>query len=207
MNRTTKGRLGCLGGVALLIGGCVVVTHVGDFPPRAVLVAEPPGDVAPIKSEWYHGFDSSNVVPRHIGMVEGTFTLGTWITVELHSVRTGHVETVMGSSVGRSPNQYPRYLWSNMRIIVALGDDKRPGYTLTSLGCIGVSCGTGGGGPLSNNIQVAHSRVFAGPLPAHSEYLLYVAGDRAFEATRDTPLTTFAKEATGNFMVVTVKRN
>ncbi len=154
----------------------------------------------------YFGFDVDKVDDvRNIAVAEGTFSKNTWLSEWLYLVRSGKIDQVSGFTVGRSPNRLGEAKWIDMRITLALGETKQQGGRITQLGSAGQTRGEGGIGEIIQNISVVEKQTFPGRLWFGRKYILYVEGDRKFEARRDMTVEDFAKANAGDFFVVAVE--
>ncbi len=157
-------------------------------------------------SQRYFGiWAKDNTAIRNIAVVEGTFSKSTWLSAWLYVVKAGAVEEENAFTVGRSPNRIGEPIWISMEITLALGEEQKPTGRRVLLGAAGHTRGGGRGGgddgPVHNFTTLA-KRVFPGKLSSGLKYILYVEGDREFNATREMSLEEFAAMNGGNYFVV-----
>lgn len=207
MHKTT-GRVSIrlVGIIVLAVVAYLLLTVVGIPPITPIRVTQPRASSQPY--QWYVNFDSTNAVPRHIAAVKGAFTLKYRVSSALFSVRNGQVQRHGAISAGRTPSAIGRRYWEPMELTFALGDQKNNGATMTSFCCAGSELSFGSGGIFTNDMRVAKTMLLPGYVKRKRDYLVYVEGDRPFDAERRMSPQEFADQnPKGSFLVVSLRVN
>lgn len=187
--------------VAFAICTIVLIASVIILWPRVSIRAATSADKT---YERYFGGPQDNFTACNIAVASGTFTLGTWLTGELHHVHQGQIQELNAFSVGRSPNQIGAPHWVDMRITLALIRHETEHGMVTQLGSAGHSRGGGGSSEIPTSVKPLHSQFIGGQLLSGQSRILYIEGDSEFQVSSGMTVEEFAKANEGSFYVVVV---
>jgi len=189
--------------VLALLGIVVQILRYGiAFPASLDVRAAQPEDRS---DRDYLGFSSRNLKARNIAVVEGPFTLDTWLVAYLYLVRSGIKEAVTDLGVGRTHNVPNAPAVQKRRIRLALGEEAKAQGRLINLGCYGYSRGGGGSAETIWPFETKCARILEGPLHKGRAEIIYVEGDRECIVDRGMSIDDFAKTNPGNHVVVVVQ--
>lgn len=145
--------------------------------------------------------------PRNIATITSCFTRSTWIDTGVFAVEDGQTVLVDNKTIGRSSSSSrpgdPYLMTLNVKLALA-DDDWGEGRT-TLLISRGHSRSFGNFGGIHKDFDAITSKTFVGRINPGESRLLYVEGDRSFDATPLMTMDDFAAANTvGNFLVVMV---
>jgi hypothetical protein len=142
---------------------------------------------------------------RSIATVTTCFTRDTWITTELSSVEDGKITLIASKVTGRSSNRIGDPRLMTFPVTFALADAVLEEGPTTLMEMQGATRSMGNFGGVHQRFEPTESHTFAGTIEPSESRLLYIEGDRPFEADRGMTIDDFASANTkGRFLVVTI---